>query len=683
MINLSNIQTILDHCICLLSTTESLRRHELTKDAHKYAEQLFPLLRKLFIATMMPNKRLICVSGLQGAGKTTLIKNFYGINDNLMNVSLGRGERVPVLITEGEVCEPDIHAISVCPDSDGVYSKTIKKLQKDEIIRATKGEDETIMYIEMTVPYKHFNNDGVSFMLLPGFEKKNDYWNNLIEFSVNSSDAAVFVFNETSFSNAENEDYLNRIETKFGSNIVYAISGSDISPDDNKQVKETCMEVLKVKDPDRVVCVGQYNDADKNNAWISAFKTALDKYALFETQVTQKTVSYIYNELEKIQGTLYTILGILNEGDKIEDIDYHDHKLLKAFDAAILKQRKELERHITVNFEVAKGLSQKSIANQLEAKPWRKKAKQTFFGANVKEQYIETQDMIKDSLYDNYHCLPDFYLGKAIYKTIHILDTPQKNDPTALQRIVDIEEKDNRVALIESEDTKSAIDDVCALVQVPKKGQERYLIKSSNHNRLVEAVVEVATYYYGFTAYDSLAEKTAGLAYYEPANSKLSGNDIVNGAESSKKFAAGLAGIMGVDILGDGTLNMVSQLATSCSLSLPIAGAAAVLIVGAGAATAVLKDINRMQRADFESARMVVSSIYDNIKREALERFDIFTEKVRDRIESNLSDLSEGRNTVVSIYNAKVEVNNLLVLLEKMTNDNRAESYDIGSYFSK
>ena len=48
-------------------------------------------------------------------------------------------------------------------------------------------------------------------MLLPGFEKNNDYWNDLIEFSVNSSDAAVFVFNETSFSNAGNEDYLRKI----------------------------------------------------------------------------------------------------------------------------------------------------------------------------------------------------------------------------------------------------------------------------------------------------------------------------------------------------------------------------------------------------------------------------------------------------------------------------------------
>ena len=64
MIKLSDIQTISEHCIRLLSTTEELRRNEITKDAYKYAEQLFPSLRKLFIASMIHYKRLICISGL-------------------------------------------------------------------------------------------------------------------------------------------------------------------------------------------------------------------------------------------------------------------------------------------------------------------------------------------------------------------------------------------------------------------------------------------------------------------------------------------------------------------------------------------------------------------------------------------------------------------------------------------
>ena len=683
-ISLSDIQTISRQCIDLLSTTESLR--SINEDAFKNAEMLFSSLRKLFIASMMHNRRLICISGLQGAGKTTLMKNFYGITDDFMNVSLGTGERVPVLITEGAVSEPNIHAIAVRKDEDGNYKEIPINYENDDIegiIHATKGEDKTIMYVEIVVPYKHTYNEGVSFMLLPGFEKNNDYWNDLIEFSVNSSDAAVFVFNETSFSNAGNEDYLRKIESKFGSNVIYAISGSDSSLDDNAQVKKTCMEVLKVKEPDKVVCIGQYSDVEKNNFWITAFKTALDKYALYETQVTQKTTSYIYNELLNIKDTLYTILGSLNESEDFEETDYKNHKMLKAYDKAILKQRKELARHITEEFAEAKGRSVDSIANQLDNKPWYKSLKKTFFGENVKEYYIETQNIIKSSLLkDGGICLPDLYLGYAFQETMKFLDQPQNSNPNALQLLVDTEEtEDNKTTLILSNDTQNAIDDVCALIEVPKKNEQHREIKSSNPNRLLKAVAEIATYYYGFTSYNSLA-KTFELASYEGAKSHLTGDDIIKGADSSKKFAVGLAGVMGVDILGDGSLNLVSQIATSCGVSLPIAGAAAVLIVGAGALRAVISDINRMQRADFESAKMTVLSIYDNIQREALERFDNFTNEVRDRIEDNLADLGGERKNIITIYNAIVEVNNLKDFLNDLTKDYLEQSHDIGSFIS-
>lgn len=175
--------------------------------------------------------------------------------------------------------------------------------------------------------------------------------------------------------------------------------------------------------------------------------------------------------------------------------------------------------------------------------------------------------------------------------------------------------------------------------------------------------------------------KTAGLAFYEPAKSNLKGSDVLEGAESSKKFALGVAGIMGVDLLADGSVNLISQIATSCSVALPYAAAAAVLIVGAGGASAVMKDINRMQRTDFESARMVVVEIYDNIQREALERFDIFSNQVRDRIEDNLADLGGGRKTIVANYNAKVEVNILMDLLSEITEE-YLQSRNVGTFFS-
>lgn len=662
MIELSVIQTLTEECIRLLSTTEKLRINELAKDAYKYAEELFPLLRKLFIASMMHNKYIVCVSGLQGAGKTTLMKNFYDISDDFMNVSLGRGERIPVLITEGDVTEPNARAIIIDKNEEGNYFRTDKCLNKDEIINATKGEDPRIMYMEITVPYKY--EISVSFMLLPGFEKKNEYWNNLIEFSVNSSDAAVFVFNETSFSNADNEDCLNRIEKKFGSNVVYAISGADSSLDDNAQVKKTCMNVLNVKESDRVVCVGQYNDAEKNNAWIAAFRHAIVKYAKCENHVSQKTSEYIYKDILSIKDTLYHIFEILNEAETLEGIDDHNHKLLKAYDKVVSEKRKTLSHNIDQEFGKAKGESIEIMADKLDATPWYKSLKRTIFGTNVKEQYIETRKIIEESLYNNTNCLPDLYLGRAIEKSIRSIDS---HTSEKLQLLVDIESKDGKNhLLIEGKNTNETIHDVCELVRVPDKNKKHEPLQHSDSIRILRAVAEITTYYYGLESYNDLAEKTSGLAYYVPAESMLKGKDVIESAKSSKNFAVAFMGVMGIDAFADGSLNFISQIATSCGVALPYAAACAILIVGVGAASAVMKDINRMQRADAESAKMVINAIYDNIKREALERFDEYTNIVRERIEDNLADLNGERKVIVNIYNAKVYVNRLIDMLENI-----------------
>ena len=668
MIELSVIQTLTEECIRLLSTTEKLRVNELTKEAYKYAEELFPLLRKLFIASMMHNKHLICISGLQGAGKTTLMKNFYGISDDFMNVSLGRGERIPVLITEGNVTEPNARGIIIDKNAEGNYFRTDNCLNKDEIINATKGEDPRIMYMEITVPYKHTNNDSISFMLLPGFEKKNEYWNDLIEFSVNSSDAAVFVFNETSFSNADNEGYLNRIEEKFGSNIVYAISGADSSLDDNAQVKETCMNVLNVKESDRVVCVGQYNDAEKNNAWIAAFRHAIDKYAKYENHISQKTSEYIYKDILSIKDTLYHIFDILNNAETLEGSDDHNHKLLKAYDKVVSEKRKALARNIADEFKEARDISIEKAINQINTKPKLKSLKQKLFGINIKEQYLETQNIIKSSLKDNTNCLPDLHMGRAIEKSIRSIDSPDPKMPNQLQLLVDIEESKDRKKhlLVEGKNTIDTFHDVCELVRVPDKNKKHEPLQHSDSKRILRAVAEITTYYYGLESYNDLAKKTSGLVHYVPAESKQIGKDIIDSANSSKDFAVGLLGVMGIDALADGSLNFISQIATSCGVALPYAAAGAILIVGVGAASAVMKDINRMQRADAESAMIVINAIYDNVQRKALERFDEYTNMVRERIEDNLADLNGERKVIVNIYNAKVYVNRLIDMLENI-----------------
>lgn len=684
MISITEIQDITELCMKLLPCTEYLRRDEATKEAYSFAEGIFGSIRKLFIASMMYNKTLICVSGLQGAGKTTLMRNFYGLDSKFLDSTRGRGERVPVLITEKkDIKTPKMYAIRIDKDDNGFYYQREIELSADEYLSASKGEDSKIMYLELFVPYTHTNNEGVSFMLLPGFEKKNDYWNNLIEFSVNSSDAAVFVFNETSFSNADNDKYLSRIESKFGKNLVYAISGSDGSPDDNAEVKQTCIKTLSIpiSESDRVVCVGSYTDESKNPAWIKNFKDALEKYAYRETQQFQRNSEYLYKEILSIKENLYQILDILNNDSSAEMKDYHDDALLKAFDKAVKKKRKAFEENLDIEFEIAKGESGKNLEQLFTERPMLEAVKRFFFGSSVKEQFTETRKMVEKSLKYNGDCyLPDKHLGLALQRSLIALDQPE--DRTDMSRLIDTKKEDGKtLLLIDGEKTQAMEGDISNLLADKSQTKVNYALQSTNPKKVLGAVVEIGTYYYSLESYNKVAEST-GLSYYEPSQTQLVPDKVIDGAKSSKKFVAGMAGIMGIDLIGDGSINMVSQIAESLGVAAPVAGAAAIAIIGAGAASVVMKDLNRMQREDFLSARLAVNGVYDDLKIDALKKFDTYMEKLRDRIEDNLAELSGDGKKVIVEYNAKVEINNALNLLDKISERHAGDVYGVESAFS-
>lgn len=684
MISITEIQNITEHCMKILSCTEYLRRDEATKEAYTFAESIFGSLRKLFIASMMYNKTLICVSGLQGAGKTTLMRNFYNLDSNFLDPTRGRGERVPVLITEKkDIKVPKMYAIKIDKDNDGYYYQREIELTADEYLSASRGEDSKIMYLELFVPYTHTNREGISFMLLPGFEKKNDYWNNLIEFSVNSSDAVVFVFNETSFSNADNDKYLSRIEDKFGKNLVYAISGSDGSPDDNAEVKQTCIKALSipVSESDRVVCVGSYTDKTKNLAWIKNFKDALEKYAYRETQQFQRNSEYLYKEILSIKENLYQILGVLNNDSSAEMKDYHDDALLKAFDKAVKKKRKAFEENLDIEFEIAKGESGKNLEQLFTSRPKLGAVKRFFFGSSVKEQFTETREMVEKSLKYNGDCyLPDKHLGLALQRSLIALDQPE--DRTDMSRLIDTKKEDGKTLLLtDGEKTQAMAGDICSLLADNSQSKVSYALQSTNPKKVLGAVAEISTYYYSLVSYNEVAEST-GLSYYEPSQTQLIPDKVIDGAKSSKKFVAGMAGMMGIDLIGDGSINMVSQIAASLGVAVPVAGVAAIAIIGAGAVSVVMKDLNRMQREDFQSARLAVNGVYDDLKIDALRKFDIYMERIRDRIEDNLTELSGDGKKVIVEYNAKVEINNALNLLDKISERHAGDVYGVESAFS-
>lgn len=61
------------------------------------------IIRKLTIATVLEGKAVVGIAGLQGSGKTTLVRGLYGLDENVLVPTSGRGERLPILIAEDDI----------------------------------------------------------------------------------------------------------------------------------------------------------------------------------------------------------------------------------------------------------------------------------------------------------------------------------------------------------------------------------------------------------------------------------------------------------------------------------------------------------------------------------------------------------------------------------------------------
>lgn len=727
MISPYELKELTKYCLKILTYTDELRGDTALEQAYEYAKTLENSIRKLKIASLMENKTLICVAGMQGAGKTTLMKNFYGLKGDALSIELGRGERIPVLITETDVTAPVMNAIRVQKNEAGEYVAVECRMEAKEFAHASKGEDNSILYLEMFVPYRHTYNSAVSFMLLPGFEKNNDYWRELINFAVNSSDAAVFAFDEARFSQGDNFEQLKKLTERFGNNIIYAITQSDASKDDNKEVRQSCIKALEIPqaNADRVVCTGQYDDEKKNEAWIEKLKNAIERYASTADQSARDNTRYLYDEVEHIKNVLYSIKKVLNSDDSAAVEDCKNNTILNYFDDALAKKREEYEEVLEQEFAKGADKSRHQMENILNSYGEKKRSLISMIftrGNSINDIQAARENVMRslqawDGASDQPKYLPDQCMLSALATTMKALDTPQEK--TDLQRLLESENKESKKALkAGSEKNLQLTNDVCALVsQQPPVGYET---QTQNTRRLMRALMDIAVYYYGVMSSDDLAMVCSiegkQVEGYTPSESKLEMEHIQKGAQeawklfvdlgttaagvkdmaddskrtgmdklfrrpvkmessSMRKFAVGLSGMAGMDLLGDATINMIPQIAASFGVSNPVIGIPAMALIVSGGAVAALRDLSGVQCENLKRANRAIDSIYTALKEEELKRFDKQMERLRDTIQNNLEDRNGDVKKPMKAYNAKAQVDAALELLQTVSGRAREALY--------
>ena len=358
-ISLYELNQLTQRCLAIMSLMDKLagplpkENPENDNDkqhAARVARTLTESMRKIKLASLMYERTLICVSGMQGAGKTTLMKHFYGLDDDCLNISLQRGEGIPVFITEDPDMEPGkkpkLYAVRIAKDAEGDYIQQNLEMTPEQFREASKGFDAATLYLELRVPNRYTKNKNVSFVLLPGYETQRSYRETLVEFAVSSSDAAIFAFDERLLSQQDNYNHLEELSKKFGANIIYAITRSDSSADGNAAVRETFMRTMGIKNEEQVVCTGAYPaqrdetgrlvESEKNKEWIQQLARAVNSIANYHSQ--ENNISYLRDAIDDIRGKLFEIDDILKMADDEDDVSHTNDKLLRLFDAALERQ---------------------------------------------------------------------------------------------------------------------------------------------------------------------------------------------------------------------------------------------------------------------------------------------------------------------------------------------------------
>lgn len=670
MLTKSKLQTLSEDCSELLFYSEKLEMDG-SHVVHEYNRAIKQALRKIVIANEIADRMIICITGLQGTGKTTLMKNFYDLDDDSMNITIGRGERLPVFITEDSaVNRPEMYAVGI-EKKDTKYVSMQKNVSQPEFVEMSKGEDDdtTIMYLEIRVPRKYLpEGTKLSYMLLPGYEGKNDYCQTLIDFSVHCSDIAVFTLDPSSISDCSNANLMDKIKNKFGDHMIYVITHSDENEDGNQEYKNTLLELLGTDENNegRIICTGSYTDGDKNREWKERLNGAIERYSADPASAGQRNSEYIKNIIRKeLQPATYKIKKYVTDVTAPVLIEFKHSSWLEAFDKSTANIREKYEQLLTDKLMEAQSSDEEKLRELLSNESILQACKRSLFGVSLKE-VKKAQQMIEDAMridYRSYRYSSAF--SAAIAECTDLLCTGGRNRDNEDKWLVSFEADKDSSAI------RTVMQDINTILSNHSKKE---ILVAKDPKGIMGAIAECGTRFFGLATINEL--------YSDPyitvpnfAKSTLTQEKIRDSIRSTKNFISIVLGLTGFDLIGDNQIDFIPILAKTLGVSVSAAGGITASFIGVGTAVALIKDYNKMQLEDYYSYKKVISSVYDKIKKDYLGTFDVYMKGLRRKVEQYLIDCEGDNEKAIHKHNAKIAICNIQMDLDDIYKGLKNDDY--------
>lgn len=339
-------------------------------------ESLLPIMRRLLVAEVVGETWIVAIGGSQGAGKTTLVRTIYEldqISDDWLPANEGRGEKLPVLIQEAEGCSHPtgyLRKLSKTSGEDDYFEMVDTQVDPSEFQRAVKGEMPEVMLSILKVPRRLFERDGQALMLLPGYEpvhRKNQDWQDMMRQVLISAAGCVIVTDPTRLANQQQREIVkdlltNELRTVAPVVVVGKTESYADQPDQLAQLRRTASEVFRVSDEARdarVICSGVGN-TDYREKWLPQVKSALREMSAGSGETRQlqlaRLETLLSRDLQRVlikihaRADVYAHAGSEGDGAKASAVKV----FLEIFDGATKDLRED-------HREAVKGMASKHL----------------------------------------------------------------------------------------------------------------------------------------------------------------------------------------------------------------------------------------------------------------------------------------------------------------------------------
>ena len=327
---------------------QRLRRHLRGDDAAR----LRLVLEQTLATQLLHGRDLLAVTGSQGAGKTTLVRELYGASVvGWLQDNPGRGEILPVLVTEDPgrtETAAQLHLLGDGTETGGLLDiEPVRDLETWH--QALGGQREGAVLAELLVPPTLFAGSNRGLLLLPGYEtlqRANEHFQRRMRRALAACGGFIIVTDHHRMAAAAERQILDDLHRHFanGADALVVVTRTEALPEQKRsELRTTATELFRLEEHPELVVLSGRGQAYRSE-WVEALSDAVAGLGVLTPELRARQLDHLSGlvgdpltaVLVRSRGGLAASAGTSTDSAYVE--------ALRRFDISADRLRHKLER---------------------------------------------------------------------------------------------------------------------------------------------------------------------------------------------------------------------------------------------------------------------------------------------------------------------------------------------------